>query len=194
MKIYGNLGSGNCLKVKWVCDLLGIFYAWEDIDVVKGESRTPEFLALNPMGQVPFVVLDDGRSLAQSNGIITYLAEGSRLLPEDSYTRAKINEMLFWEQYSHEPYIAVCRYHMVFLGRDKSEREAWRVERGEQALDLMEHLISGRDWFVGDAYTIADIALLAYTRVAHEGGFDLSSRPQVRAWISRCEIELDLAG
>lgn len=193
MKLYGNLGSGNCLKVKWVCDLLGVSYAWEEIDVVKGESRTPEFLALNPMGQVPFVVFDDGSSLAQSNGIITYLAEGTRLLPADPFAHAKINELMFWEQYSHEPYIAVCRYHMEFLGRGEAEREPWRVERGEQALDLMEQLISGRDWFVGESFTIADIALVAYTRVAHEGGFDLTSRPQLRAWVSRCESELGLA-
>jgi glutathione S-transferase len=192
VRIWGDLNSGNCLKVKYVADHLGIPYAWSHVDITKGESRTDDFLARSPMGQVPVVEFDGGRSLAQSNAIIRYLARGSALLPADPFAQAKVDELLFWEQYSHEPYVATTRYHVVYLGRSLGEREGWRVERGEKALDLMEKMIVGRDWFVGDAMTVADIALLAYTRLAHEGGFDLSARPGVRRWIARSEQFLNL--
>ncbi len=112
------------------------------------------------------------------------------LLPDDLWTQAKIDEWLFWEQYSHEPYIAVCRYHMRYLGRPREQRDAWRVERGEMALDLMESHLAGRSFFVGDGVTVADIALLAYTRAAHEGGFDIGTRPRLGEWIRRCESAL----
>lgn len=192
MKIYGDLNSGNCLKVKWTANRLALPYEWIDVNTLQGESRTAEFLAMSPMGKVPVVLLDDDRPLAQSNAIISYLATGTTLLPNDPFSRAKVNELMFWEQHSHEPFVAECRFHMFYLGKSIEEREPWRVERGEQALDLMERLVSGKDWFVGDTFTIADIALVAYTRVAHEGGFDLSSRSNVRGWISRCENELKL--
>ena len=117
MKIYGDRISGNCLKVKWVCDQLALPYSWIDVDVVKGETRTADFLALNPFGQVPAVVFDDGRRLAQSNAIIRYLARDSRLIPADAFTAAQMDAWLFWEQYSHEPYIAVRRFHMTYLGK-----------------------------------------------------------------------------
>jgi glutathione S-transferase len=193
MKIYGDLGSGNCLKVKFTADFLRRPYEWVPIDIMKSESRTPQFLRMNPMGQVPVIELDDGRALAQSNAIIRYLAAGSELLPKDPFLQAKVDELLFWEQYNHEPTIAVCRFHMVYLGRPKEALEPQRVERGNAALDLMEQLLTGRSFFVGDSLTIADISLLAYTRLAHEGGFDLASRPGVRAWIARCEKELRIA-
>jgi glutathione S-transferase len=138
-------------------------------------------------------MLDDGRALAQSNAIIRYLARGSELLPDDAYQQAKVDEWLFWEQYSHEPYVAVCRFQMKYLGKGSDEREAWRVARGEAALDLMDKHLSGRRWFVDGHMTVADIALLAYTRFADEGGFDISPRRNVRDWISRCEAELGLA-
>lgn len=192
MKIYGDLISGNCLKVKWTCDRLGIPYEWVPVDVVAGETRTPAFLARFPQGQVPAVDFEDGRTLAQSNGIIRYLARGSALLPEDAYTQAKIDEWLFWEQYSHEPYIAVLRFHMRYLGKTRDQCEPWRIERGEKALDFMESRITARDYYVGGTVTIADVALLAYTRLAHEGGFDLSGRPGIRKWIARCEGALKL--
>lgn len=192
MKIYGDLISGNCLKVKWTCDRLGIPYEWVPVDVVAGETRTPAFLARFPQGQVPAVDFEDGRTLAQSNGIIRYLARGSALLPEDAYTQARIDEWLFWEQYSHEPYIAVLRFHMRYLGKTRDQCEPWRIERGEKALDFMESRIAGRDYYVGGTVTIADVALLAYTRLAHEGGFDLSGRPGIRKWIARCEGALKL--
>ena len=160
MKIYGDLVSGNCLKVKYVPDFLDIPYFWEARDITKGESRTQEFLALNPAGQVPVIEFDDGRTLAQSNAIIQYLAENSALLPGDAFVQAQINSWLFWEQYSHEPYIAVCRFAMLYQAKSKKEREDWQVERGENALDFMQQSLSGIDWFVDARFTIADISLL----------------------------------
>jgi len=192
MRIFGDLGSGNCQKVKFVADYLGLPYSWEAIDTMKGETRTSEFLARNPFGQVPVVEFDDGRFLAQSNAIVLYLARGSDLTPRDPFARAKADELLFWEQYSHEPYVAVARFQMVYLGKPASEREARVVERGEKALDTMERLIAGNSYFVGEALSVADIALLPYTRLAQEGGFDLRSLPGVRAWIARCERDLQL--
>ncbi len=190
MKVYGDVISGNCLKVKWTADLLGLPYTWVPIDVVKGETRTPEYLALFPQGQVPAVEFDDGRTLAQSNAIVRYLAQGSELLPDDTFAQAKIDEWLFWEQYSHEPYIAVCRFHVKYLGRGIDERDPWRVERGEKALDFIEQQLDGHDYLAGSSVTIADIAVLAYTRLAHEGGFGLTERPGIRKWIARCESSL----
>ena len=160
---------------------------------MKGESRTSEFLRRNPHGQVPTIELEDARYLAQSNAIIRYLADGSALLPRDPYLHAKVDELLFWEQYSHEPYVAVCRFHMLYLKKPKETREAWRVERGEAALDFMDDELRGREWFVGEGISIADISLLAYTRLAPQGGFDLSTRTNVRGWISRCEEKLGLS-
>ena len=192
MKVYGDVVSGNCLKVQYTADYLAIPYEWIPIDIQKQESRSDEFLALNPAGQVPVIVLPDGRTLAQSNAIIEFLAEGSALLPGDPYDLAKVNEWLFWEQYSHEPYVAVCRFAMKYLGKSAEERESWRVERGEIALDHLENALQTTQWLASASFTIADIALLAYTRLAAEGGFDLAARPQVRAWIERCEAELDI--
>ena len=194
MTVYGNSRSGNCLKVTYTADYLGIPYTWKEIDIMQGESRNDEFLALNPQGQVPAVRLADGRLLAQSNAIIRFLAAGSELLPDDAYLQAKIDEWLFWEQYSHEPYIAVCRFHMLFLGKPAAEREPWRVERGEAALDMMEQALDGAEWFDGRAFSVADIALLAYTRVADEGGFDLETRPNVTRWLATCEDRLGIRG
>ena len=193
MKIYGDRISGNCLKAQYTADYLGLEYEWVDTDIMQGESRTPEYLAMNPAGQVPVLLLDDGRTIAQSNAIISYLAEGSKLLPADPYDRAKAFEWMFWEQYSHEPYVAVCRFVMIYEKKPAEEREDWRVERGEAALDLMERTLNGRDWFAGDALSVADIALVAYTRLAHEGGFDLQPRPQLRSWIGRVEEALGIS-
>lgn len=190
MKIYGDVISGNCLKVKWTADALGIPFTWVPIDIRKDETRATTYLAKFPQGQVPAVEFDDGRTLAQSNAIIRYLARSSHLLPDDGFAQAKVDEWLFWEQYSHEPYVAVCRFHMKYLGRTKAERDAWRVERGEKALDFVEQQLEGRDFLAGSALTIADIAVVAYTRLADEGGFDLAERPGVRKWIARCEESL----
>jgi glutathione S-transferase len=192
MRIYGDLQSGNCLKVKWTADALGLPYTWVPVDIMKGESRTPEYLARFPMGQVPAVELADGRCLSQSNAIMRYLARGSALLPEDPFTAAEVDAWMFWEQNSHEFFVAGCRFHMVYLGQSKGSREPMRVARGEQALDLMNSVLRNRLWFAGRDFSIADIALVAYTRVADEGGFDLATRPHVKEWIGRCEARLGL--
>ncbi len=193
MQIYGNEESGNCLRVRWLCDRLAIPYDWVEVDIFAGGARTPEHLAINPAGQVPAVVFDDGRALAQSNAILLHLAEGSPLLPADPYARAKVTEWLFWEQYSHEPYIAVCRSQLRYYGKTQDQLEPWRVTRGIAALEHLDAHLTGRDWLVGDAITIADIALVSYTRVAHEGGFDTTGHAPLRAWVTRCEAALGLA-
>ncbi len=192
MKIYGDLGSGNCLKVKWVCDKLLRRYTWIDVDTTKNESRTPEFLKLNSAGQVPVLELDDGRSLAQSNAIIRYLARGTDLIPAEAFLSAKMDEWLFWEQYSHEPYIAVCRMQMIYLGKSQGELDPEKVKRGYVALARMEHELKDRRFFVGDTLSLADVALLAYTRVAHEGGFHLDGYDAVKRWIGESEKVLGL--
>jgi len=192
MKIYGDLNSGNCLKVKWLCDRLRIPYEWVAVDTMRGETRTAAFLKLNASGQVPVVVFDDGRALAQSNAIIRYLARGSDLIPANDYLAAKMDEWLFWEQYSHEPYIAVCRFLMVYLGKPVSALDPDKVRRGYAALTRMEQQLKASRFLVGDSMTLADVALLAYTRVAHEGGFDLDGYGAVRRWIAESELVLKL--
>jgi glutathione S-transferase len=192
MKIYGDSNSGNCLKVKWVCDRLALPYDWVPIDTRKGESRTTEFLKLNGAGQVPTVAFDDGRTLAQSNAIIRYLARGSDLIPADEFAAAKMDEWLFWEQYSHEPYIAVCRFQMVYLGKPVSELDPDKVKRGYAALARMEQQLATTPFLVGDAISLADVSLLAYTRVAHEGGFHLDGYAALRRWIADAERSLGL--
>jgi glutathione S-transferase len=192
VKIYGDINSGNCLKVKWVCDRLALPYQWIGVDTLKGETRTPEFLRLNGAGQVPTVVLDDGRALAQSNAIIRYLARGSDLIPADAFAAAKMDEWLFWEQYSHEPYIAVCRFQMFYLGKAVSELDPDKVRRGYAALARMEHQLAATRFLVGEAISLADVSLLAYTRLAHEGGFQLDGYAAVRRWIGETEESLEL--
>ena len=192
MKVYGDTNSGNCLKVKWVCDYLALPYSWIAVDTLKGETRTAEFLKLNSAGQVPTVELDDGRTLAQSNAIIRYLARGSNLIPADAFATGKMDEWLFWEQYSHEPYIAVCRFQMFYLKKPVSDLDPEKVKRGYAALSRMEQQLAVTPFLVGDAITLADISLLAYTRLAHEGGFDLDGYAAVCRWIGAAEKSLGL--
>ena len=192
MKIYGDSISGNCLKVKWTADLLSRPYTWIETDILAGQSRTPEFLADNPAGQVPLAILDDGRALAQSNAIIFHLAEGSVLIPADAYDRAKMLEWMFWEQYSHEPYIAVARFQVRYLGKEPAELDAKLVERGAAALARLELGLAETPFLVGQALSLADVALVAYTRVCHEGGFSLEGYPKVGAWVARVEQSLGI--
>ena len=192
MIIYGDSLSGNCLKVKWTADLLGLDYNWIEMDLANGTTQTPEFLALNPAGQVPTVVLSDGRPLAQSNAIIFHLAEGSDLIPSSAFDRAKMLEWMFWEQYSHEPYVAVARFHVHYLGKAVADLDPKLVERGNAALQRLEDGLGGADFLVGGRLSLADVALVAYTRVAHEGGFDLARYPQVKAWVVRVEAALGI--
>src|SRR6201746_1349948 len=187
MKIYGDINSGNCLKVKWVCDHLALSYVWVAVDTLKQETRTPEFLKLNDSGQVPGVGFSDGRPLAQPNAIIRYLPRGSDLIPADAFAEAKMDEWLFWEQYSHEPYVAVCRFQMVYLGKPASDLDPDKIKRGYAALARMEHQLAATRFLVGDSLSLADVSLLAYTRLAHEGGFHLDGYAAVRRWIGESE-------
>jgi glutathione S-transferase len=192
MKIYGDSISGNCLKVKWTADSLGLSYDWIETSVMVGASRTAEFLALNPAGQVPAVILADGRPLAQSNAIILHLAESSALIPADAYDRARMLEWMFWEQYSHEPYVAVARFQVRFLGKAVAELEPRVVERGKAALRRLEDGLASSRFLVGDSLSLADVALVAYTREAEDGGFRLADYPAVQAWIARVEQALGI--
>ncbi|MBP8063299.1 MAG: glutathione S-transferase family protein [Brevundimonas sp.] len=187
LTVYGDIRSGNCLKVKWLLDWLGRDYRWVETDVTAGATRSADFLDRNPAGQVPAVVLEDGRVLAQSNAIIGYFGEGTAFVPADPYDRARMYEWLFWEQYSHEPYIAVARFQRLLGGKRADEIEPRLMERGHAALARMERALTGGDWLVGVRPTLADLALVAYTRVAHEGDFDLGAYPAVRGWIGRVE-------
>lgn len=192
LQIYGNFGSGNCLKVKYIAEATGTPYVLHQIGLRTGETKTPEFLAMNPAGEMPVVVLDDGRPLAQSNAILRYLARGSRFIPADPYAAAKVDEWLFWEQYSHEPTVAVARARVVYDRQAVADLDPTLVAKANKALDRLEEALTGRNFLVGETMTIADIALLAYTRQAPEGGFDLSGRPALLRWIAACEQELGL--
>lgn len=189
LTLYDNIESGNGFKVRLILKLTGHDYTYVPIDILKGESRTPDYLAkINPNGRIPALKFDDGRVLAESNAILCYMAEGTRFMPSDPWQRAQMLSWMFFEQYSHEPNIAVLRfwYHV----RDSfSELEKKLIPQKEKAgyaaLDVMEQQLSHTDWLVGDAMTVADIALFAYTHVADEGGFDLSKYAGINAWIDR---------
>lgn len=189
MTVFGDSISGNCLKVKFVADRLGVPYEWIETSVLKAETRTPEFLAMNPAGQVPTVRLADGGVLSQSNAIMLYLAEGSDLIPEDRFERAQMYQWLFWEQYSHEPAIAVLRFQMHLKKPDAGIDPGLRP-RCLRVLALMDEHLDGRTNFVGRKLSLADIALVAYTRFAHEAELDLGQFANVRGWVRRTEAEL----
>jgi glutathione S-transferase len=185
--VYGYSVSGNCHKLRLLLEQLGYEYRWVEVDSSKGETRTPEYLAKNPNGRVPMLELEDGRILVESNAILCYLAEGTRYLPADAWLRAQALSWMFFEQYSHEPYIAVARFICGWTPLDSPRRaDLPRLrERGNQALAVMETHLQSAAWFTGADYGIADIALFAYTDVAHQGGFDLAAFPQVSAWLAR---------
>lgn len=185
--IYGWRPSGNCYKLQLLLDMLGRPYRWVDTVTTEGATRTPEFLAMNPNGKVPLLVLEDGRRLAESNAILCYLAEGTPFLPDDAWERARTLQWLFFEQYSHEPFIAVARFICRWLPADhERQAEVPRLrERGAQALAVMDDHLGREPYFSGGAFGIADIALYAYTHCAADGGFDLSRWPRVGAWLER---------
>ena len=190
--LYGSFISGNCLKPKWVADRLGVPVDWIETDAFDGSTRTPEFLKLNPAGQVPLAVFADGRTLAQSNAIMLHLAEGSALIPKDAYQRAKMYEWLFWEQYSHEPYIAVRIARLHYLKTPAEDLDPKLLTRGNEALARMELQLNETSYLVGDAVSLADIALVAYTRKARLGGYALADYVAVVQWIARMERVLKL--
>lgn len=187
MIIYGDSRSGNCYKLQLLCALLGIDYQWQAVDIMAGETRTNSFLALNPNGKVPTLLLDDGRTLAESNAILLYLATGSALIPDDAYAQAKMLQWLFFEQYSHEPYIAVARFIKLYQGMPEARQAEYetRLPGGYRALTVMEQTLTATDYLVSNQLSLADIALYAYTHVAHEGGFLLDEFPAINAWIKR---------
>ena len=189
--VYGMADSGNCYKVKLALEQLQLPYRWVEVDSTKGGTRTAEFLAMNPNGKVPTLQLEDGGYLPESNAILNYLAEGSRLLPGDRLGRARTLQWMFFEQYSHEPYVAVARFILRYLPPDSPRRaELPRLhERGNQALAVMEQHLRGEPFFAGRQYSIADIALFAYTHCAADGGFDLGRYPGVRAWLERVQTQ-----
>jgi glutathione S-transferase len=185
--VYGFSSSGNCHKLKLLLEQLGRDYRWIETDSSRGETRTPGFLAKNPNGRVPLIELDDGRRMAESNAILCWLAEGTEYFAGDAWERAQALSWMFFEQYSHEPYIAVARFIRGWTPADSPRRaELPKLrERGHQALAVMERHLLSAPWFGGTSYGIADIALFAYTDVAGEGGFDLAPYPALRDWLAR---------
>ena len=185
--VFGMADSGNCYKVRLVLEQLGLAYRWVEIDPGAGETRTPDFLAMNPNGKVPALQLEDGTFLAESNAILNYLAEGTRLMPQGRLERAQVLQWMFFEQYSHEPYVAVARAILRYQPPDSPRRaELPRLhERGRQALAVMDGHLARQPYFVAERYSIADIALYAYTHCAGDGGFDLSAYPALTGWLQR---------
>jgi glutathione S-transferase len=181
--------SGNCYKVRLAARQLGIALALKDYGLHDGSTRTPDFLAKNPNGRVPMLELDDGRFLAESGAILWYLAEGTPLVPDDRWGRAEALQWMFFEQYSHEPYIAVARFWLAYAPKAELDRKRHLVgewhAKGNAALGVMETHLAAHDWFAGGRYSIADIALYGYTHSATEGGFDLAQYPNVVAWLTR---------
>ncbi len=188
LRLYDYLISGNGYKVRLLLHLLGIDYELVEMDLERGETRTGDFLEKNPNGRIPLLELEDGTFLAESNAIQYYLARDTEFFPKDRLEQAQVMQWMFFEQYSHEPYIAVVRKWVHFgLDKEKEDEIHELRQRGYAALVVMQQHLEGRKWFVGDHPTIADIALYAYTHVAHEGGFDLSPYPSMRSWISNIE-------
>jgi len=187
LRVFGDKYSGNCYKVKLALEQLGAPYDWVHVDIMNKETRTPQFLARNPVGQIPVLQIDDDVFLPESNAILHYLADGSDLLPADRLDHAQVLRWMFFEQYKHEPSVAVARFIVRYLGRPAEQEQALAKKIGDAhaALAVMERHLQPRQFFVADRYSIADIALYAYTHVAHEGEVDLAPYPAVRAWLAR---------
>lgn len=190
-KVYGDVNSGNCYKIKLLLTQLEQPFQWIPVDILKQETRTPEFLQKNPNGRIPVIEWEEGQFLWESNAIMHFLSEGRQFLPSDKLKRAQVLQWLFFEQYSHEPYIATSRYLIRYLDGAQKYKEVLEEKRpkGYAALDVMEKHLSKYPFFVGDSYSIADIGLYAYTHVADEGGFDLSDYPGILAWFTRIESQ-----
>jgi glutathione S-transferase len=187
LKLYDFIESGNGFKVRLLLSQLHIPFQYIEKDILTGETRKPDFLAKNPNGRIPLVELEDGTCLAESNAIMWYFAEGTKFIPEDRLERAQVLQWMFFEQYSHEPYVAVARFILLHTpeGHPRRAELPKCMERGKAALSVMEQHLAKRRFFVAERYTIADIALYAYTHIAHQGAFDLSPYPAVRAWLDR---------
>ena len=186
-KVYANAESGNCYKIKLLMHHLNIDVQWEHVNILGAGTHSDEFLAMNPNGKVPVMELPDGTCLWESNAIMNYLAEGTDYLPDDRLLRAQVLQWQFFEQYSHEPYIASARFIVRQLGRPKQHEATLQSKKvgGYKALQVMETHLEHHDWLVGDSITIADICLYAYTHIAPEGGFGLTDFPCIMAWLER---------
>jgi glutathione S-transferase len=189
--LYDFLDSGNGYKIRLLLSLLDRPYRWQELDILQGGTRTPEFLAKNPNGRIPTLQLDEGVCLAESNAILWYIAEGSRFIPDDRLARAQALQWMFFEQYSHEPYVATPRFILRHLPEDSPRRAELpdRLNRGRAALAVMNTHLKSTAYFAGGRYTIADIALYAYTHVADEAGLDLAPYPEVTSWLARVAAE-----
>jgi glutathione S-transferase len=187
LKIYGDSRSGNCYKIQLVCAELGIVYEWQEVDILAGDTRTPQFLAMNPNGKIPLLALPNGRYLSESNAIISYLADGTELAGDDAFERAAILQWMFFEQNSHEPNVATSRFVIKYLNSPPERRASLPAMRtaGYKALDVMEQRLLAAPFLVAEKFTLADVALFAYTHVAEEGEFELDGYPAIRAWIER---------
>ncbi len=194
-KLYDFLPSGNCYKIRLLLNQLRIDYERVNVDILNKASRTPEFLKINPNGRTP-VLYHDGQYLAESNAILWYLASDTRFLPQGKYEQALVLQWMFFEQYSHEPNIATPRYWVSILKAEEEYREQLtaKMKLGYAALDVMEQHLANNRYFVGDKYSIADIALYAYTHVAEEGNFDLSGYKEIKAWFERVESQENYIG
>jgi glutathione S-transferase len=193
LKVYGHLSSGNCYKVFLTLKQLHLPFEWINTDAVKHETRHPEFLAKNASGKIPLLEISPGQYLPESNAILHYLAEGTKLCPTDRFHHAQVLQWLFFEQYSHEPYIATSRFVLKFLGNPPerfADIERWK-KPGYAALDVLNKQLESHPFLVADTYSIADIGLFAYTHVADEGGFDLSRYKAVQAWLKRVKEQPD---
>ena len=194
--VFGMSASGNCYKVKLMLEQLGLRYRWQEVDALNGATRTPQFIAMNGNGRVPVLEIEPGRYLPESNAILCYLADGTSFWSHERLERAQTLQWMFFEQYSHEPYVAVARFICKFLPADHPRRaELPRLhERGYQALGVMQQHLAERSFFVGERYSIADVALFAYTHCAADGGFDLDRFPAIKAWIARVTDQPDFIG
>ena len=191
LRLYEFFSSGNCYKVRLLLTQLGIPFERVELNILKGETRTPEFLSRNSNGRIPVLEIEPGKFLSESNAILFYLSEGTEFFPNDDWERAKVMQWLFFEQYSHEPFIATSRFWISILGKGDEYRDAINQKRepGYAALTVMERHLTNHLFFVGERYTIADIGLFAYTHVADEGGFDLMRFPEIQAWIERVKAQ-----
>jgi glutathione S-transferase len=196
VRVYGDVRSGNCYKIKLLAALLDIKHEWVHVDILAGGTRTTEFLARNPNGKIPLLELVDGRLLWESNAILNYLATDTVFLPHDRFLQAQVLQWQFFEQYSHEPYIAVARFIASYLGLPDERRDEYQAKQagGHKALAVMESRLSAYPYLVGSQLSLADISLYAYTHVAHEGGFDLAGYPGIQAWLQRIRAEPSYVG
>lgn len=196
MKIYADIQSGNCYKIKLITSLLDIEHEWINIDILANETLTESFLKKNPNGKIPLLELDDGRFLSESNAILNYLAFDTSLVGDNSFDNAKIQQWQFFEQYSHEPYIAVARFIAKYLGLPADRKADYESKQkgGYKALDVMEEQLQKTTYLVGNRLSTADISLYGYTHVAHEGGFNLIEYPAIQRWINSIQAHPNYVG